>query len=117
MKAAMDLTLFILFFFPGVLALTYSGYQYASESWHYGEVSVYSPADIPISPLKSLIPAAGITLIFQGIAEVFRCIICIRTNEWPPRLQDVEEMESAIMHEREYQAEHQQEISGGELRS
>jgi TRAP-type mannitol/chloroaromatic compound transport system permease small subunit len=116
-KAAMDLTLFVVFFLPGVLALTYSGYEYASESWRYHEVSVYSPADIPIFPLKTLIPAAGLTLLVQGIAEAFRCIICLKTGEWPARLQDVEEMESAIQHEREYQAEHQEELSGGEMRS
>lgn len=119
-QAAMDLLLFILFFFPGVLAMTYSGFEYASESWSYGshgEVSVYSPADIPISPLKTLIPAAGITLIFQGVAEVLRCIICLRTGAWPPRLHDVEEMESAILHEREYQAQLQEEVLGGEKRS
>jgi TRAP-type mannitol/chloroaromatic compound transport system permease small subunit len=116
-KATMDLILFVIFFLPGVLALTYSGYEYAAESWRYHEVSVYSPADIPIFPLKTLIPCAGVTLLVQGIAEAFRCIICIRTGEWPARLQDVEEMESAIQHEREYQAEHQEEVAGGEMRS
>ena len=67
-----------MFFFPGVLALTFAGYRYAGESWRYHEVSVYSPADIPIFPLKTLIPVAGATLLLQGLAEVFRCIICLR---------------------------------------
>jgi TRAP-type mannitol/chloroaromatic compound transport system permease small subunit len=105
-QAAIDLTLFIIFFFPGVTALTLAGYRYAGESWRYHEVSVYSPADIPIFPLKTLIPIAGATLLTQGLAEVFRCIICLRTGKWPPRAQDVEELETAILHEREYAAEH-----------
>jgi TRAP-type mannitol/chloroaromatic compound transport system permease small subunit len=112
-QAGMDLALFFLFFFPGVLALTYSGYEYASESWRYHEVSVYSPADIPIFPLKTLIPVAGFTLLVQGVAEVFRCIICLRTGQWPPRIDDVEELETAILHEREYHAEHGEEVPGG----
>ena len=116
MQAGMDLALFLLFFFPGVLAMTYSGFEYARESWRYMELSVYSPADIPIFPLKTLIPAAGFTLILQGVAEVFRCIICLRTGQWPARIDDVEELETAILHEREYQAEHETKVAG-EIRS
>jgi TRAP-type mannitol/chloroaromatic compound transport system permease small subunit len=110
-QAAIDLLLYILFFFPGVFALTLAGYRYASESWLYHEVSVYSPSDIPIFPLKTLIPVAGATLLMQGLAEVFRCIICLRTGAWPQRAQDVEELETAILHEREFIAEHEAETA------
>jgi TRAP-type mannitol/chloroaromatic compound transport system permease small subunit len=104
-QAAVDLFLFIIFFFPGVFALTLAGYRYAGESWRYQEVSVFSPADIPIFPLKTLIPVTGAMLLAQGLAEVFRCIICLRTGAWPQRAQDVEELESAILHEHEFAAE------------
>jgi len=110
-QAIIDLVLFIIFFFPGVFALTLAGYRYAGESWRYQEVSVYSPTDIPIFPLKTLIPVAGATLLLQGLAEVFRCIICIRTGAWPQRGQDVEELESAILHEREFLAQHEAEAA------
>jgi TRAP-type mannitol/chloroaromatic compound transport system permease small subunit len=109
-QAAVDLLLFIVFFFPGVFALTLAGYRYAGESWHYREVSVYSPADIPIFPLKTLIPVTGAMLLAQGLAEVFRCIICLRTGEWPQRAQDVEELESAILAEREFAAEREAQV-------
>ena len=112
-QAVIDLTLYILFFFPGILSLTIAGYYYASDSWGYHELSVYSPADIPIFPLKTLIPAAGLTLILQGLAEVGRCILCLRDGRWPERLHDVEEIESAIMAEREYAATHSQETGRG----
>ena len=104
-QATVDLTLYVLFFYPGVLALTFAGYKYAGESWRYQEVSVYSPADIPIFPLKTLIPIGGAMLLVQGLAEVFRCIVCLRTGQWPPRGQDVEELETAILHEREFLAQ------------
>jgi TRAP-type mannitol/chloroaromatic compound transport system permease small subunit len=110
-QAFIDLVLFIIFFFPGVLALAIAGYRYAGESWRYQEVSVYSPSDIPIFPLKTLIPVAAVTLLLQGVAEVFRCIICIRSGSWPQRAQDVEELESAILHEREYLAQHEAEVA------
>ena len=110
-QAGIDLTLYILFFFPGVLALTFAGYRYAGESWRYHEVSVFSPADIPIFPLKTLIPVGGALLLVQGLAEVFRCIICLRTGAWSPRGQDVEELETAILHEREFAAKHEAELA------
>jgi TRAP-type mannitol/chloroaromatic compound transport system permease small subunit len=110
-QATVDLILYILFFYPGVLALTFAGYIYAGESWRYHEVSVFSPADIPIFPLKTLIPIGGALLLIQGLAEVFRCIICLRTGAWPPRAQDVEELETAILHEREFAAKHEAEIA------
>ncbi|MGA8260004.1 MAG: TRAP transporter small permease subunit [Arenicellales bacterium] len=100
-QASIDLALYIAFFFPGVIALAYAGYGFAADSWRYHEVSVYSPADIPIFPLKTLIPAGGVMLFIQGIGEVLRCILCLRRGEWPQRLHDVEELETAILHERE----------------
>jgi TRAP-type mannitol/chloroaromatic compound transport system permease small subunit len=110
-QATIDLILYIIFFYPGVLALTFAGYIYAGESWRYHEVSVFSPADIPIFPLKTLIPIGGALLLIQGLAEVFRCIICLRTGAWPPRAQDVEELETAILHEREFAAKHEAEAA------
>lgn len=116
-QAGIDLTLYVIFFYPGVLALTFAGYHYAGDSWRYHEVSVYSPNDIPIYPLKTLIPVAGATLLVQSLAEVCRCIVCLRTGAWPPRAQDVEELETAILHERQFAAEHDQEVAAQETRS
>jgi len=104
-QATIDLVLYFAFFFPGVLALIYAGWTYAGESWRYHEVSVYSPTDIPIYPLKTLIPCGAVLLLIQGVAEVVRCIVCLRDGVWPPRLQDVEELESAILHEQEAERE------------
>ncbi len=100
-QAGVDLALYLAFFFPGVISLIYSGYGYAAESWSYHEVSIFSPYDIPIYPLKTLIPAGGVMLFVQGVAETMRCVICLRSGTWPPRLHDVEELETAILHEQE----------------
>jgi TRAP-type mannitol/chloroaromatic compound transport system permease small subunit len=97
-QARLELTLYVLFFFPGVIALLYVGTPYAARSWRYLEVSSYSPANIPVYPLKSLIPLTGLFLLLQGIAEVMRCIMCLRDGRWPRRLHDVEEIETAVLH-------------------
>ena len=108
MQATLDLVLFVTFFLPGVCALVYSGWGYAKTSVQFREVSIFSPAGIPVFPLKVLIPVAGLLLLIQGIAEIIRCVLCIRLGAWPQRLRDVEEMETVILHEQEYLREHGQ---------
>lgn len=104
-QASIELTLYFLFFFPAVLTLVYAGTDYAMESWSYnmgrGEVSVMSPAGVPISPFKTIMPVAAFFLFLQGVAEVIRCVICLRTGTWPQRLQDVEELETVLLHAHE----------------
>ena len=103
-QAMMDLILYILFFFPAVLAWMYAGWNYAQFSVRFREVSIFSPAGVPVFPLKALIPITGVLLLLQGIAEIIRCIICIRIGEWPQRLHDVEETESIILQEKRIHA-------------
>ena len=97
-QATVDLVLFILFYFPGVTALIYSGFIFARMSYMFTESSVFSPAGVPIYQLKALIPLAGIFLFLQGISEIVRCVRAIRTGVWPTRLQDIDEVESALQH-------------------
>ena len=99
-QASVDLVLYILFFFPGVTALILSGWKYASRSWGYGEVSVSSPAGIPIYQFKTVIVAAGILLFIQGIAQVCRCLLCLREGYWREAEEDVQETDQLLMKER-----------------
>ena len=105
-QATVDLILYVVFFLPGIGALIYAGYTYAESSVRFREVSIFSPAGIPVFPLKALIPMAAGLLLLQGIAEIIRCMLCIRTGTWPQRLRDVEEMETVILHEQQYLREH-----------
>ena len=100
-QGLVELVLYFIFFFPGIIALIASGWKYASRSLRYMEVSVYSPANIPVFQLKLIIVAAGLLMLIQGIARVCRCIIAMRENAWPPLPQDVEEMDLVLLKERE----------------
>jgi TRAP-type mannitol/chloroaromatic compound transport system permease small subunit len=100
-QAAVEFVLYFLFFFPGVLALIIAGWKYASRSWRYHEVSVMSPANVPIFQFKTIIVAAGILLLIQGIAQVLRCVVCMRTGAWPEHAEDVEELDTILLMERE----------------
>lgn len=103
-QAAIDLLLYLLFFFPGVTALIFAGWKYASRSWGYAEVSVNSPAGIPIFQFKTVIVAAGILLFIQGIAQVLRCILAIRDGVWYAAEEDVEETEQLLIREQSEKA-------------
>ncbi len=96
-QAAVELVLYVLFFFPGILALMIAGWRYGIEAMRIREVSVNSPAGIPIWPLKMMISVGGALMALQGVAEVLRCVLCLREGSWPPRLHDVEELENQIL--------------------
>ena len=98
-QGMIDFVLYLLFFFPGVTALILAGWKYAARSWSYGEVSVSSPAGIPIYQFKTVIVAAGLLLFVQGIAQLMRCIIAMRTNQWIEASEDVFETEDLLMRE------------------
>jgi len=96
-QAGVELVLYFLFFFPGVLALIFAGWKYASRSIGYLEVSVMSPAGVPIFQFKVIIVAAGVLLLIQGIAQVFRCILTLQRGAWPERESDVEELDTQLI--------------------
>jgi len=97
-QARIDFVLYLIFFFPGMLALFWFGWEIASDSWRYKEVSWNSPARIQIYFFKTLIPQAGFLLILQGLAECVRCLQAIKTGIWMDRLEDVQETEDMLMH-------------------
>ena len=92
-QAALDLALYFLFFIPGILGLIYAGYDYAALSWRIGEHSTVTAEGPPVYHFKSVIPIAGALVMLQGVAEIVRCIECLRTGAWPSRLSDVEEID------------------------
>jgi TRAP-type mannitol/chloroaromatic compound transport system permease small subunit len=98
-QAKVDLTLYLVFFFPAIFAMVFTGGQYAYESMRILESSVNSPAGVPVWPLKSIIFVAGVTLMIAGAGELMRCLVCIRTGEWLSRSGDVEELEQVLIQE------------------
>jgi TRAP-type mannitol/chloroaromatic compound transport system permease small subunit len=96
-QARLDLVLYFIFFFPGILALIYSGWNYFYLSWLLGEKSSFAPDGLLLWPFKLVIPITGVLMLFQGAAEVMRCIVCLQQGDWPPRLHDVEETEMLVV--------------------
>jgi TRAP-type mannitol/chloroaromatic compound transport system permease small subunit len=92
-QASLDLILYVIFFIPGVVALTFAGTFYAIDAWKIKEMSSVMVDGPPIYTFKTIIPLAGALMIVQGAAEIARCVICLRSGEWPSRVQDVQEVD------------------------
>jgi TRAP-type mannitol/chloroaromatic compound transport system permease small subunit len=93
LQASLDLALYIIFFLPGIAALLYAGWDFAHASWVIGEHVSDTANGPPLYPFKTIIPIAGTLVLLQGLAEIVRCIVCLRTGEWPARLKDAEEID------------------------
>ncbi|MEY3490361.1 MAG: TRAP transporter small permease subunit [Betaproteobacteria bacterium] len=91
-QATLDLVLYVLFFIPGVIALTWAGWTYAADSFAIRE-QTFNADPLPLYPFKAVIPLAGLIVLLQGLAEILRCVVCIRTGEWTPRLKDADEID------------------------
>ena len=91
-QASVDLVLYIVFFLPGVLAMTWAGWTYAQASLAIRE-QTFSAHPLPLYPFKFVIPVAGFVLLMQGLAEIARCVLCLRHGAWPRRGDDVEEVD------------------------
>ena len=90
-QASLDLVLYLVFFVPGIAALIYAGYDYAADSWRIAEHSNVTADGPPVYHFKTVIPIAGALVMLQGIAEIVRCVVCLKTGVWPSRLKDVAE--------------------------
>jgi len=101
-QGGIDFVLYIVAFFPGMIALVSVGIQWADASFRIAERSFTSAAAPPIYPLKAVIPLAGALMIIQGVAETIRSYRALRTGVWPPRLSDVEETEDVLARAEEF---------------
>jgi TRAP-type mannitol/chloroaromatic compound transport system permease small subunit len=92
LQASLDLVLYVVFFLPGVGALTLAGWDYFQDSLAMRE-QTFNATPLPVYPFKFVIPLAGTIVLVQGLAEILRCLVCLRTGAWPARMKDAEEMD------------------------
>ncbi len=93
LQAGLDLALYIIFFLPGIAALAYAGWDFAHASWIIDEHVNDTANGPPVYHFKAIIPIAGALVLLQGIAEIIRCVVCLKTGQWPERLKDAEEID------------------------
>jgi TRAP-type mannitol/chloroaromatic compound transport system permease small subunit len=91
-QASIDLVLYLAFFLPGIVALTWAGWTFANEALAIRE-QTFNADPIPVYPFKFVIPLSGAVLLLQGLVEIVRCVLCLRDGQWPRRDEDVEEVD------------------------
>ena len=92
-QAWLDLILYFVFFLPGIGARVYAGFEFAHDSWLIKEHVSTTAEGPPVYHFKGIIPLAGVLMLLQGIAEIVRCVVCIKTGKWPDRLKDASEID------------------------
>jgi TRAP-type mannitol/chloroaromatic compound transport system permease small subunit len=81
-QAAIDLSLYMLVFFPAMVAMLIAGWSYAYYSYSIGERSLQSPFGPIIWPLKMVIPATAFLLLLQGVSQLIKCVRCLQRGSW-----------------------------------
>ncbi|HEV8535380.1 MAG TPA: TRAP transporter small permease subunit [Candidatus Limnocylindria bacterium] len=95
-QAAVDLLLYLLFFFPGIIFLVWGGIDFAELSWRVQERSTTTSGGPPVYQFKTVLPIAAVFLLAQGVVETIRAALALRSGVWPRRLGDVEETETKL---------------------
>ena len=57
----------------------------------YGAMTNDVLVSIPLFVLMGYVMERGALVMLQGVAEIVRCVACLKTGEWPSRLKDVAE--------------------------
>ncbi|MGB9699668.1 MAG: TRAP transporter small permease subunit [Thermodesulfobacteriota bacterium] len=76
----LDLICYFSLFFPFIIVILYHGLVYAIESWSTWETS-WSTWGPPLYPSKTIIPITAFLLLIQGISEVIKKIVFLKTGE------------------------------------
>ncbi len=82
-QATIDLTLYLLFYFPGLMGASWACYNYAYKSWMQMERGMDTAWMPYLSPIKTVLLVSLVLLLIQGISEVLKCVYAIRNRRWP----------------------------------
>ncbi len=80
LQVTLDLISYFILFFPLIAVLLYHGFVFAKDSWLTWETS-WSAWGPPLYPIKTVIPITGLMLLLQGISEVIKKIVYLKTGE------------------------------------
>lgn len=81
-QGLVDTVCYVLFYFPGLLAFLYVGWEFFVKSYEQNERIMTSTWMPIIWPLKFVLPLSTALLLTQGLAELLRSIHAARKGEW-----------------------------------
>lgn len=81
-QACVDLSVYLLLFFPGMAFFFWVSADFAAKSWAQSELIVTSPWLPIVYPFKTVIPVTAALLMIQGVAESLKCLEAIKQGRW-----------------------------------
>ena len=82
-QGLVDATLYILFYFPGLLVFLFMATDFAYLSWMRGERGMDTAWMPHMGPIKTALPVGIVLLLIQGVSELPKSIYAARHNRWP----------------------------------
>lgn len=83
MQASVDLLLYLLLYFPGMIMLLWFSSEFAMTAWTRGEKAMDTAWMPHLGPIKTVIPVSVVFLLMQGVSEVLKCWYAVRNGRWP----------------------------------
>ena len=82
-QGIVDGTLYVIFYFPGLLVFLWMSIDYAWTAVSRGERGMDTAWMPYMGPIKSAIPIGIALLLMQGISELLKCWYAITRGRWP----------------------------------
>jgi TRAP-type mannitol/chloroaromatic compound transport system permease small subunit len=79
-KGWIDTVAYVVFFFPGLLALLFISGNEAAYAWRINETSDQSAWRPALWPFKAMVPLACLLLLIQGFSEFLKSLYMARTG-------------------------------------
>ncbi|MEM7343064.1 MAG: TRAP transporter small permease subunit [Chloroflexota bacterium] len=81
-QALVDLVLYLLFFFPGMVMFFYISFDYTYDAWVRWELTMDTAWMAPLAPARTAMPLGALFLILQGISECVKSLYAVQNNRW-----------------------------------
>ncbi len=82
-QGLVDSTLYILFYFPGLLFFLFMATDFAYLSWMRGERGMDTAWMPHMGPIKTALPIGIVFLLIQGVSELLKCTYAAKHDRWP----------------------------------
>ncbi len=82
-QGRIDTFLYVVFYFPGLLAFLASSTDFAYLAWMRGERGMDTAWMPYMGPIKTALPVGIVLLLIQGVSETLKSIYAATRGRWP----------------------------------
>jgi len=82
-QGQVDLALYVLFYFPGLLVFLWTSIDFAWGSVTSAERGMDTAWMPYLGPIKTVLPVGIVLLLIQGVSEVLKCWYAATRGRWP----------------------------------